>query len=78
MAGMGLREIYPQSLTHLYLDRPGGAWPLRANAAERAVIRICRRFGHPSPGYGLELNWGETAAGDADIREQWVWQRIYF
>ncbi|HNR93339.1 MAG TPA: VWA domain-containing protein [Kiritimatiellia bacterium] len=70
-------DIYPSSLTHLYLDRPLMLYGRCHPDTEDVLLQITgTALGH---GYDMifPLRWDGAGDGGSALRSQWVWHRIY-
>ena len=70
-------DIYPSSLTHLYLDRPLRLYGRCRPDTEEVMLQI--RGTARGRGYDMifPLRWEGAGDGGAALRSQWVWHRIY-
>jgi Ca-activated chloride channel family protein len=76
-SGVSEGEVYPRTLTHLYLDRPLTVYGRFVGAAPSAALQIVGRSGPDEKDMVFPLRWEEGAPGDARLRQQWAWQKIY-
>jgi hypothetical protein len=76
-SGVSGVDIYPRSLTHLYLDRPLVIYGRVQSLDERAAFQIVGRSGERQHDMVFELDWDDARQASEDIRMQWVWHRIY-
>jgi len=74
---VGDSEIYPRTLTHLYLDRPLILFGRCPDNVKRAAVQIIGKSSSGLHDMVFELNFEDAEEGDPDIRIQWVWHRIY-
>jgi uncharacterized protein YegL len=70
-------ELYPQMLTHLYLDRPLVVYGRKPVDTEEAVIQIVGRSGAEVKDMVFRLAFDEAPSGDDAIRTEWAWQKVY-
>ncbi|MBR6023294.1 MAG: VWA domain-containing protein, partial [Kiritimatiellae bacterium] len=71
-------EVFPEDLTHLYLDRPlrlTGRCPLEG--AKGAVLQVEGESGGKRFDMVFPLEWDEAEAGGEGIRREWMAQKIY-
>lgn len=71
------KEIYPATLTHLYLDRPLRLYGRCTPDTREIMLQITGTARGKSYDMVFPLQWDSAAAGGPDIRSQWVWHRIY-
>lgn len=76
-AGVDDLAVYPATLTHLYLDRPLVLFGRVDRLPERAAFQIVGRSGAHVRDMVFPLDLGAAAAGGAELRQYWAWQRIY-
>lgn len=77
LAGAPAVEMYPQRLTHLYLDRPLVIYGRAPLDQERAVIRIQGQTRGEMKDMVFQLNFPEAGQGGAYLRSEWAWQKVY-
>jgi len=70
------REVYPATLTNLYLDRPLVLYGRAAADAPPAAIQVFGRSGSEHLDFVFPLDWASAASADPGIVERWAWQRI--
>ncbi|MBN1270448.1 MAG: VWA domain-containing protein [Kiritimatiellae bacterium] len=75
-AGPDGLEVYPRTLTHLYLDRPLTVYG-RVPAEEAMAFQILGASGDRQHDMVFRLDWTETGVGDEKVRTQWAWHKIY-
>ncbi|HPT16226.1 MAG TPA: VWA domain-containing protein [Kiritimatiellia bacterium] len=76
-SGDSAAEVYPATLTHLYLDRPlrlYGRCPLDQKAA---VLQIVGESGAQKRDMVFALDLAEATDGGEGLRREWVAQKIY-
>ncbi len=69
-------EVYPRTLTSLYLDRPLVLYGRAPANASSGAIQIAGQAGPLRHDMVFRLDWARAAAGDVSIRQQWVRQKI--
>lgn len=77
LAGASGVDVYPQMLTHLYLDRPLVVYGRRPVSAEPVVIQLIGSSQGDLKDMVFMLDFDEAEAGDAAIRTEWAWQKVY-
>jgi hypothetical protein len=75
-SGIDEADVYPRTLTHLYLDRPLVLYG-RATSRERAAFQIVGRSREDLRDIVYPLDLDQAGAGTEDIRRSWVWHTIY-
>lgn len=76
-SGDSAAEVYPGTLTHLYLDRPlrlVGRCPLDQRAA---VLQIVGESGAARRDMVFALDFADATPGGEGLRREWVAQKIY-
>jgi Ca-activated chloride channel family protein len=74
--GIDASQVYPRTLTHLYLDRPLVIYG-RASGNEKAAFQIIGRSREELRDIVYPLELDKAAAGSDAIRQSWVWHTIY-
>ena len=77
-SGLIAGEVYPLTLTHLYLDRPLLLYGRCRKDTEQTVVRIVGDSIDSKRDMIFDLDWDEATQGDSFIQTQWVWHRIYY
>ena len=70
-------EVYPNTLTHLYLDRPlrlVGRCPMEQKSA---VLQVIGEAGPQKRDMVFALNLADAEEGGEGLRREWVAQKIY-
>lgn len=76
-SGLNETDIFPRTLTHLFLDRPLVLYG-RVPDTDRAVaFRIVGDSGTTERDMVFPLELGGTSGGDEDIRDRWAWNKVY-
>ena len=70
-------EVYPQRLTHLYLDRPLRLVGRCPAGQKTAVLRILGDSGGNKKDIVFSLDFEGAEPGGEGIRREWVMQKIY-
>ncbi|HBA84967.1 MAG TPA: hypothetical protein DCZ95_12805 [Verrucomicrobia bacterium] len=78
ISGRGQQELYPRTLTHLYLDRPLTIYGKVPVKTPDAVLQIVGKSGSNRHDMVFSLKWAESSSGDAEIRSQWAWHKVYY
>ncbi len=78
LTGFDASQIFPKSLTPLFLDRPLVIYGRVAPGETRAAIQILGRAGGQHLDMIFPLDVAGTAPGDPAIRERWAWQKVFF
>ncbi len=78
VAGAPEVDMYPEMLTHLYLDRPLVVYGRKPAGTRDPVLHIVGRSGPEVKDMLFRLDFDQAAAGNAVIRTEWAWQRVYY
>lgn len=70
-------DVFPRMLTHLYLDRPLVVYGRKPVSTRETVIQVVGRSGAEVKDMVFRLRFDDAPAGDATIRTEWAWQKIY-
>lgn len=70
-------EVYPRSLTHLYLDRPLVIQGRAPRSTSGVAIQVLGRSGTELKDMIFLLNFDEGKPGSAEVRTAWAWQKAY-
>lgn len=70
-------ELYPQLLTHLFLDRPLVMYGRKPVDRESMVIRILGQSGTDRKDMVFPVSFMDARDGDESIRTEWAWQKVY-
>ncbi len=70
-------EVYPKTLTHLYLDRPLVLYGQTSVEAPLAALQIVGASGAQKRDMVFTLDWAGAPSGQEEIRTQWAWHKIY-
>lgn len=76
-AGLDEANVYPRSLTHLYLDRPLVIYGRVPAGTREAAIQIVGRSGAEQKDMVFRVNFDRGRPGPGDIRREWAWQKTY-
>ncbi len=76
-SGVPDAEIYPRSLTNLYLDRPLVVFGRFSGAAPQAAVQIVGRSGAEQKDMIFPLHWEAATPGDEGLGQQWAMNKIY-
>ena len=76
-SGVEESEVYPKTLTHLYLDRPLVMYGRIAGAEPESAFQIVGRSQSGAKDMVFPVDWGVCEAGDSSIRSSWAWHKIY-
>lgn len=76
-SGVDQADVYPGTLTHLYLDRPLTLYARLPAGSGAMAFQIVGRSGDRVYDLVLPLRLDEAQPGRDDIRTRWVWHRIY-
>lgn len=77
MTGFDATQIYPQSLTHLFLDRPLVIYGRIAPGEDKAAVQILGRAGAQQLDMVFTLDTAKALPGESVIRDRWAWQKVY-
>ena len=70
-------EWAPALTPHLYLDRALVLYGRVPKRTERVVFQVVGRSGADGCDMVFDLKLDEAAAGEASIREEWAWHKVY-
>jgi uncharacterized protein YegL len=76
-AGLSEAEVYPRTLTHLYLDRPLVLYGRAKKPLPKVAFQIVGGSGASRYDMVFTLPWEQAGAAGPDLRSQWAWQRAY-
>lgn len=76
-SGIPDRDIYPRTLTHLYVDRPLVLYGRYPTGTPRVVFQVVGQARGRQYDMVFEWDWKTVQSGDATLRTQWAWHRIY-
>lgn len=75
--GVDTAEVYPRTLTHLYLDRPLVLYGRAEPGTGPAAFQIVGRSGGEERDMVFPLDLSAAKAGGPDLRQRWAWHRVY-
>ncbi len=70
-------ESYPQQLTHLYLNRPLVVYGRVPLDRTEAILQVVGRAEAGAQDMLFQLDLESADRGDAAIREDWAWRKVY-
>ncbi len=70
-------EVYPRSLTHLYLDRPLVLYGRFPSEADRIAFQIVGRSSEGLKDMVFKMELSDAHSGDQEIRKGWARQKAY-
>jgi len=76
-SGLPAEDIFPRTLTHLYLDRPLVIYGRCPAGAPRVVFQVVGQARGQKADMVFEWDWSRVQPGDESLRTKWAWQRIY-
>ena len=76
-SGIPAEDIFPRTLTHLYLDRPLVIYGRCPAGTPRVVFQVVGQARGQKADMVFEWDWGKVQPGDESLRTKWAWQRIY-
>ncbi len=76
-AGIDSAEVYPRTLTHLYLDRPLQIVGRVPAGGSRIAFQVIGRSGDRQHDMIFDLDLAEAASGNRTLVDFWAWQKIY-
>lgn len=76
-SGIPDEDIFPRTLTHLYLDRPLVVYGRYPAGTPRVVFQIVGQARGQRADLVFEWDWTQVQPGDESLRTTWAWQRIY-
>lgn len=77
LSGYDAADVFPNSLTHLFLDRPLVIYGRIAPGEHTAAIQILGRAGAQQLDMVFPLDAAKALPGTAAIRDRWAWQKVY-
>lgn len=77
-SGVNDDDVFPKTLTHLYLDRPLQLFGRVNRDDPAAAFQIVGRSGETSHDMVFPLAWGDAQPTQEDLRQAWAWQKAYF
>lgn len=77
ISGFSSSEIFPQSLTHLFLDRPLVIYGRIAPGEDKAAVQILGRASGQQLDMLFPLDLSKALPGQEVIRQRWAWQKVY-
>jgi uncharacterized protein YegL len=77
-AGLSDAEVYPRTLTHLYLDRPLVLYGRAPRPLPKVAFQVLGFSGPHRYDMVFTLPWEEADTASPDLRSQWAWQRALF
>jgi hypothetical protein len=75
--GLDESQIFPSTLTHLYLDRPLVIHGRVKGPVGKTAFQVVGRNQADLRDFVFALDLGAARPGDAELRTRWVWHRIY-
>ncbi|MBP7829748.1 MAG: VWA domain-containing protein [Kiritimatiellae bacterium] len=76
-SGVPEEDVFPRTLTHLYLDRPLVIYGRYPAGTPRVVFQIVGQARGQRADLVFEWDWTQVQPGDESLRTTWAWQRIY-
>jgi uncharacterized protein YegL len=76
-SGLDEGEVFPATLTHLYLDRPLVIYGRFRGESPRAGFQVVGRTSGEDKDMVFALDWDKATPGDAEIRRRWAWHKVY-
>ena len=76
-SGLSGSDIFPETLTHLYLDRPLTLYGRFSGEPPTAAFQVVGESRDGEKDMVFRLDWGDVQAGGPDVRSQWAWHKIY-
>lgn len=76
-SGLEESEVYPRTLTHLYLDRPLVMYGRIAGSEQESAFQIVGRSRSGAKDMVFPVDWKACEPGDSSIRSRWAWHKIY-
>lgn len=77
VTGLSGEDVFPETLTHLYLDRPLTLYGKCSPDAGPMAIRIAGVSGATPMDIVFPIDLSAAVRGDGAIRTRWAWHRIY-
>ncbi len=75
--GLDESQVFPSTLTHLYLDRPLVIYGRMNETPDKTAFQVVGHSGSEVRDMVFQLDLDTARAGDEAMRVRWVWHRIY-
>lgn len=75
--GIEDKDVFPATLTHLYLDRPLVLYGRAGSMEPEAAFQIIGDAADGPRDMVFPLDWSKAMPGDSEIRRQWAWHLIF-
>lgn len=75
--GIGASSLYPDTLTHLYLDRPLTLFGRFVGEPPPTAFQVVGTSQEGEKDMVFAIDWGEGEPGPAAIRTQWAQHKVY-
>ena len=76
-SGIDPSEIFPSTLTHLFLDRPLVLYGRVKGAMDKTAFQVVGQSRAKRHDFVFPLDLRHAEPGDAELRTRWAWHRIY-
>lgn len=76
-SGIEDSELYPRTLTHLYLDRPLELYGHFEGDMPRTAFQIVGVSADGKKDIVFDLDWSQAEPGSRDIRRRWAYHQVY-
>ncbi len=76
-SGVNTDDVYPRTLTHMFLDRPLVLSGRVEGASERTAFQIVGQSGPVKRDMLFTLDWDTAYQGSDDLRQRWAWHKAY-
>ena len=76
-SGVDNLDIYPRSLSHLYLDRPLVLYGRCPRSTPKTAFQIIGRSGDNLHDMVFAMDWEQARQTDESLPVEWAWRRIY-
>jgi len=75
--GIDDKNVFPSTLTHLFLDRPLVLYGRIGETDPEAAFQIIGDSADGRRDMVFPIDWTRTSSGDSEIRRQWAWHLIF-
>ena len=75
--GIDSVELFPETLTHLYLDRPLEIYGRFYGDPPLTAFQVIGTSEDGEKDFVFGIDWGKTEAGEPGIRTRWAYHKAY-
>ena len=76
-SGVNTEDVYPRTMTHLYLDRPLVLSGRVEGVPGKTAFQIVGRSGPVARDMLFTLDWNTAVQGSEELRQRWAWHKAY-